>query len=141
MRNPVDPQDPAVGDESRPHRRVDGLRADEVPDRRKLQMVQERFLRDDLSFVELSHLDLELALAKGLADQVRIRRGDQGLLPLVVHLQDRKSTRLNSSHRCISYAVFCLKKKKNLTPPPEHLRNQPSVPTGRWPEWKVEHRV
>src|SRR5437879_11810017 len=28
------------------------------------------------------------------------------------HAQDRKSTRLNSSHRCISYAVFCLKKKK-----------------------------
>src|SRR5437764_11826194 len=26
-------------------------------------------------------------------------------------LADRKSTRLNSSHRCISYAVFCLKKK------------------------------
>src|SRR5437764_11341968 len=26
---------------------------------------------------------------------------------------DRKSTRLNSSHRCISYAVFCLKKKNN----------------------------
>src|SRR5437762_6010537 len=28
------------------------------------------------------------------------------------HEGDRKSTRLNSSHRCISYAVFCLKKKK-----------------------------
>src|SRR5437879_7261758 len=28
---------------------------------------------------------------------------------------DRKSTRLNSSHRCISYAVFCLKKKKKYT--------------------------
>src|SRR3712207_8737008 len=28
-------------------------------------------------------------------------------------LQDRKSTRLNSSHANISYAVFCLKKKKN----------------------------
>src|SRR5437762_13596222 len=27
---------------------------------------------------------------------------------------DRKSTRLNSSHRCISYAVFCLKKKKRI---------------------------
>src|SRR5437762_10534698 len=26
--------------------------------------------------------------------------------------RDRKSTRLNSSHRCTSYAVFCLKKKK-----------------------------
>src|SRR2546429_1483207 len=29
--------------------------------------------------------------------------------------QDRKSTRLNSSHGYISYAVFCLKKKKNIT--------------------------
>src|SRR5437763_9689039 len=29
---------------------------------------------------------------------------------------DRKSTRLNSSHRCISYAVFCLKKKKQNEP-------------------------
>src|SRR5437879_7817909 len=28
--------------------------------------------------------------------------------------EDRKSTRLNSSHRCISYAVFCLKKKKKI---------------------------
>src|SRR6476660_10116604 len=28
---------------------------------------------------------------------------------------DRKSTRLNSSHQIISYAVFCLKKKKNYT--------------------------
>src|SRR5437762_5271831 len=33
--------------------------------------------------------------------------------PLDEALGDRKSTRLNSSHRCISYAVFCLKKKKN----------------------------
>src|SRR5437764_7337250 len=30
---------------------------------------------------------------------------------LFTAIQDRKSTRLNSSHRCISYAVFCLKKK------------------------------
>src|SRR5690625_5884432 len=29
-----------------------------------------------------------------------------------VHIEDRKSTRLNSSHVAISYAVFCLKKKK-----------------------------
>src|SRR5437762_7992986 len=29
--------------------------------------------------------------------------------------RDRKSTRLNSSHRCTSYAVFCLKKKKQTT--------------------------
>ena len=31
-----------------------------------------------------------------------------------VDVRDRKSTRLNSSHGYISYAVFCLKKKKNL---------------------------
>src|SRR5436189_3679136 len=30
---------------------------------------------------------------------------------LLAYIGDRKSTRLNSSHRCISYAVFCLKKK------------------------------
>src|SRR5690625_5747792 len=30
-----------------------------------------------------------------------------------LHLLDRKSTRLNSSHVAISYAVFCLKKKMN----------------------------
>src|SRR5256885_8724420 len=36
----------------------------------------------------------------------------------VVNLEDRKSTRLNSSHLVISYAVFCLKKK-----------NQPKVKT------------
>src|SRR5437762_4928118 len=30
------------------------------------------------------------------------------------HFVDRKSTRLNSSHRCTSYAVFCLKKKNSI---------------------------
>src|SRR5437879_6744012 len=34
---------------------------------------------------------------------------------MAYHHIDRKSTRLNSSHRCISYAVFCLKKKKQAT--------------------------
>src|SRR5688572_32041868 len=37
--------------------------------------------------------------------------GDAGPLQEVIH-EDRKSTRLNSSHSQISYAVFCLKKKK-----------------------------
>src|SRR5258708_9296613 len=32
--------------------------------------------------------------------------------------KDRKSTRLNSSHQIISYAVFCLKKKNSPSPPP-----------------------
>src|SRR5207248_6288969 len=34
--------------------------------------------------------------------------------------RDRKSTRLNSSHRTISYAVFCLKKKKKKQEEPSH---------------------
>src|SRR3712207_8390621 len=40
------------------------------------------------------------------------RSGWQSLVP--VGVVDRKSTRLNSSHANISYAVFCLKKKKSL---------------------------
>src|SRR3712207_8488722 len=42
--------------------------------------------------------------------------GGCGIMPKVkvdgVEIEDRKSTRLNSSHANISYAVFCLKKKK-----------------------------
>src|SRR5688500_18991732 len=37
---------------------------------------------------------------------------DDDQSPLVTYGRDRKSTRLNSSHLVISYAVFCLKKKK-----------------------------
>src|SRR5438094_5955870 len=43
---------------------------------------------------------------------------------------DRKSTRLNSSHRTISYAVFCLKKKKHIGRPPRpgHLHHGAASP-------------
>src|SRR3712207_8914629 len=45
--------------------------------------------------------------------------GEGGVAAVVADLgqraQDRKSTRLNSSHANISYAVFCLKKKKTST--------------------------
>src|SRR5688572_32345390 len=52
---------------------------------------------------------------------LRVERGgdaedpDVGVVAELIHVhaQDRKSTRLNSSHSQISYAVFCLKKKKN----------------------------
>src|SRR5436305_10268085 len=51
-----------------------------------------------------------------LAEQLLLQRRDSYIL------QDRKSTRLNSSHVRISYAVFCLKKKKSRSPPatPDH---------------------
>src|ERR1035441_2702109 len=45
---------------------------------------------------------------------VDLPRGDQGMIELLLRVDfelDRKSTRLNSSHLGISYAVFCLKKK------------------------------
>src|SRR3712207_8770416 len=46
------------------------------------------------------------------ADGVVRVRNDHGACTRARVLQDRKSTRLNSSHANISYAVFCLKKKK-----------------------------
>src|SRR3712207_7514433 len=41
---------------------------------------------------------------------------EEGVYGLECTPQDRKSTRLNSSHANISYAVFCLKKKKKYIP-------------------------
>src|SRR5438105_6656520 len=68
---------------------------------------------DEVGEVEEEHR-LQLILGHG-------RRG-----PRVRVSTDRKSTRLNSSHEWISYAVFCLKKKK------ERLRTRPAEVTARW---------
>src|SRR3712207_8914271 len=46
---------------------------------------------------------------------VRLPPGGAGARDRVPARRDRKSTRLNSSHANISYAVFCLKKKKHYT--------------------------
>src|SRR5256885_4611705 len=63
--------------------------------------------RGELVMATLSRLDISTAGRDGAVQYlvVAIFATDQG------H-QDRKSTRLNSSHLVISYAVFCLKKKK-----------------------------
>src|SRR2546429_1077192 len=55
--------------------------------------------------------------ALGRGPQVRARGADHQTQgdPHLGRELDRKSTRLNSSHGYISYAVFCLKKKKNKT--------------------------
>src|SRR5258708_29476704 len=55
-----------------------------------------------------------LGLKNGFAD-VRFVGDHRGTISKknVRQRRDRKSTRLNSSHQIISYAVFCLKKKKN----------------------------
>src|SRR3990170_4102193 len=57
-------------------------------------------------FIRLSFADLLVDRVLGVGDLQRFVR-------LLARLPDRKSTRLNSSHQIISYAVFCLKKKKN----------------------------
>src|SRR2546430_12065759 len=90
--------------------------------RRGVGRIPERDLRQAV------RLDLEDRHVRGriAADDVRLdvatvlqRDGD-----LVGVLQDRKSTRLNSSHSQISYAVFCLKKKKkqSLCAPYAHFQ-------------------
>src|SRR3712207_8141939 len=61
------------------------------------QAVGEQLVQDDAQAVDVA----------GRADGVRVAARLLG-----GHV-DRKSTRLNSSHANISYAVFCLKKKKN----------------------------
>src|SRR5256885_1820940 len=60
---------------------------------------------------------LEMLLAPVLVPFPEGAQADAGrheCADFAVDLQDRKSTRLNSSHLVISYAVFCLKKKKTL---------------------------
>src|SRR5205807_8704244 len=63
---------------------------------------------------QISRLNLDLAKAKSMGkiheirDQIFLAEQARWLTPV---LGDRKSTRLNSSHLVISYAVFCLKKK------------------------------
>src|SRR5256885_9541311 len=63
------------------------------------------------------------------ADDERPRREPPGILEQRQELeaQDRKSTRLNSSHLVISYAVFCLK-KKNKTVTERAMTHIPTAP-------------
>src|SRR5258708_19463683 len=65
---------------------------------------------------------LRIPAAKAAAPQVALQPEERRLLRLE---SDRKSTRLNSSHQIISYAVFCFKKKKNRLPllPPTSTRH------------------
>src|SRR2546426_8470830 len=57
------------------------------------------------------------------------RTGDGGGLP---HRRDRKSTRLNSSHLVISYAVFCLKKKKKKSTSCKHTSRKRTHTSNDW---------
>src|SRR5437764_13973997 len=72
------------------------------------------FFFNDTATTEIYTLSLHDALPISAARAVQCRTGGTGRRGRGGgRCGDRKSTRLNSSHRCISYAVFCLKKKKN----------------------------
>src|SRR5690348_17494231 len=62
---------------------------------------------------------------------VRVAKGPKDLREIPEYFgQDRKSTRLNSSHPSISYAVFCLKKKNTQADPKLPVTLPPRTPTG-----------
>src|SRR5438876_6764810 len=73
--------------------------------------------------IELGHVDAvaghqtPMVLGAGHPLAIPLQRAAQAASRLALHgqAQDRKSTRLNSSHPSISYAVFCLKKKKKYS--------------------------
>src|SRR5438477_4958084 len=70
------------------------------------------FFFNDTATTEIYTLSLHDALPIYFRWQLDARRELRHAIPhFLKRVQDRKSTRLNSSHMSISYAVFCLKKK------------------------------
>src|SRR6266699_6261088 len=76
----------------------------------KLMLILVFFFFNDTATTEIYTLSLHDALPIGHHVVKRSQGGSDWDLDALV--ADRKSTRLNSSHVRISYAVFCLKKKK-----------------------------
>src|SRR5699024_11981002 len=88
---------------------------------------QKQLAEYEIPEIDLVIVDLypfEETVASGAEEQAIIEKIDIGGISLIraaaknfkdVVIIDRKSTRLNSSHVSISYAVFCLKKKKKHT--------------------------
>src|SRR3712207_8671947 len=69
-----------------------------------------------IKLAEIYGEDLEKARIAGLLHDCAKNMSDEQILDICLKNEyniDRKSTRLNSSHANISYAVFCLKKNKN----------------------------
>src|SRR5256885_9476778 len=75
------------------------------------------FFFNDTATTEIYTLSLHDALPISNLErnpQSNLLGGRRGISLWFARYRDRKSTRLNSSHLVISYAVFCLKKKKNF---------------------------
>src|SRR2546430_12839897 len=75
------------------------------------------------SFVDTARINHDPYTDESLARAIRGGIGANGKTLNYLMPRDRKSTRLNSSHSQISYAVFCLKKKKKpINSSCQHLR-------------------
>src|SRR5690348_17873688 len=85
------------------------------PTRRSSDLVDEHGNRPPHCPRELEHILEQVAIgtAETNPDVIVIEDKDTEVGRFHLSPIDRKSTRLNSSHPSISYAVFCLKKKKN----------------------------
>src|SRR3712207_7727301 len=69
--------------------------------------------KSELSWNKVNNPETAYKIGEEVEAEVIDINHERGRISLSIRrLQDRKSTRLNSSHANISYAVFCLKKKK-----------------------------
>src|SRR5699024_11387461 len=69
-------------------------------------------LKETAEFAQLTQIGMEVLREVSHAAGVKLGMNQGKVGGAGIAAQDRKSTRLNSSHVSISYAVFCLKKKK-----------------------------
>src|SRR2546430_12377716 len=81
---------------------------------RSSQVLQQRIEKWNAALIAVQLFGLFDAAEFATSGTARVRR-IHAASNIFLREQDRKSTRLNSSHSQISYAVFCLKKKKQYT--------------------------
>src|SRR5947207_7130642 len=95
-------------------------------------LISSFFFFNDTATTEIYTLSLHDALPIfGRADDAQAGLGAGGVGDEDGRAPDRKSTRLNSSHTVISYAVFCLKKKKK--------KARSTNPAGQEPQTSWSH--
>src|SRR3712207_7404593 len=73
-----------------------------------------RRIQRRMHVVQVEDLTAYVEILRSQPDEAQLLFNDL-LIGVTQFFRDRKSTRLNSSHANISYAVFCLKKKKKFT--------------------------
>src|SRR5256885_8055288 len=103
------------------------FRSDCVVEQNHHELSDQRRVAEHRRFLEVGNLQSHEAPERHRACRLR------GIERDIVEKEDRKSTRLNSSHLVISYAVFCLKKKTSFPPAPASSRTHSPL---RWPDWR-----